>query len=93
ALASMEPGRAARCLAHIVSPDALSGLSAHRFREAAAKAGAIGSLSHPARPANHIQKATRKGPALRIQSRKTSGEILSHRGKIASAIKECPFTL
>lgn len=93
ALASMAPGQAGRSLVHIVYPDALSGVSAQRFRDAAARAGAIGSLAHPARPANHIQMATRKGGALRVQSRKAKGRIASRKGKIASTIKDCPFNL
>ncbi|GAA0241759.1 hypothetical protein LNAOJCKE_4893 [Methylorubrum aminovorans] len=93
ALASMAPGQAAHTLVHIVYPDVLSGVSAQRFREAAAKAGAIGSLAHPARPAHHVQKAIRKGGALRIQSRQVKGGVIPLRGKIASTLKDCPFDL
>ncbi|WP_244528701.1 hypothetical protein [Methylobacterium gossipiicola] len=93
ALASMAPGQAAHTLVHIVYPDVLSGVSAQRFREAAAKAGAIGSLAHSARPAHHVRKAIRKGGALRIHSRKAKGGIVPLRGKFVSTVKDCPFIL
>lgn len=93
ALASLPPGRAGHALVHIAYPDTLSGISAQRFHEAAAKAGAIGSLAHSARPANHVQTAMRKSAVLRIQSRKVKGGIVSLIGKIASTLKDCPFAL
>lgn len=76
---------------HIDHPDALSGASASRFRTAAVQAGAIGTVSLPWRPTNHIHKATRKLCALPIQSREAKGRSIPHAGKIASSTKESSF--
>jgi hypothetical protein len=62
----MEPGRAARCLVHIVYPDALSGLSAQRFREAAAKD--LASMR---------EDFTARLPALNPQGRPLAGRLLN----------------
>ncbi|WP_430912201.1 hypothetical protein [Methylobacterium sp. sgz302541] len=93
ALASEGPGEAGRALVHIAYPDALSGASAKRFRAAAVQAGAIGSLSFPAKPANHIYKATRKICALRIDDHTGSDARTALAGKISSRMKECSFAL
>ncbi|NGM38031.1 MULTISPECIES: hypothetical protein [Methylobacterium] len=95
ALAEGKSGHAATALIHVVYPEALSGASARRFRAAAMQAGAISSLSLPARSANHVYKATRNIGAVSIQEKPSApapdGTPLG--GKITSAIKECLFTL
>jgi hypothetical protein len=93
ALAEDRPGHGANSLIHVVYPETLSGGSARRFRAAAMKAGAISSLSLPARPVSHIDKATRKIGALRIQERPTALATKPSTGKIISTIKDCPFVL
>ncbi|WP_066922532.1 hypothetical protein [Methylobacterium sp. CCH5-D2] len=93
ALASAPQGHANRSLVHIAYPDELSGASAKRFRTAAAKSGAIGSLSLPAQPVSHIYKATRKICALRINGQPGGGDGSAVAGKILSTIKECSFAL
>ncbi|MDP4025790.1 hypothetical protein Q8W71_24465 [Methylobacterium sp. NEAU 140] len=92
-LATTDPAHASRALVHIAYPDELSGASAKRFRAAATKAGAIGTLSLPARPTNHIYKATRKICALRIGSHTGGRGGGAVAGTISSTIKECSFTL
>ncbi len=87
------PGHAADNLIHVVYPAELSGQSARRFRAAAVQAGAIGTLSLPARPPGHIYKAVRKINALRIQGRTGSRNGPDEDAKVISTIKDCSFTL
>ncbi len=87
------PGHAADNLIHVVYPAELSGQSARRFRAAAVQAGAIGTLSLPARPPGHIYKAVRKITALRIQGRTGSRNGPDEDAKVISTIKDCSFTL
>lgn len=87
------PGHAADNLIHVDYPRELSGISARRFRAAAVKAGAIGSLSLPARPPSHIYKAVRKIMALRLQGRPDSRDGVPKDAKVISAIKDCSFVL
>ena len=93
ALTALAPERAGHTLVHIAYPDDLSGASAQAFREAAVKAGAIGSLSFPKRAASHIYKATRKLCALQIRSTKIRRVKETRSGGIVSALKDCPFVL
>lgn len=87
------PGHAADTLIHVVYPAELSGASARRFRAAAVKAGAIGTLSLPARPPGHISKAVRKITALRIQGRAITRNGSGENAKVISTIKDCSFAL
>ncbi|WP_298953038.1 hypothetical protein [uncultured Methylobacterium sp.] len=93
ALTALAPERAGHTLVHIAYPDDLSGASAQAFREAAVKAGAIGSLSFPKRAASHVYKATRKLCALQIRSTKIRRVKETRSGRIVSALKDCPFVL
>ena len=93
ALVEGEPGHAADTLIHVVYPAALSGKSARRFRAAAVQAGAIGTLSLPARPPSHIYKAVRKIAAVRILARTGSRNGASEDAKVISTIKDCSFTV
>jgi hypothetical protein len=93
ALIEGEPDHAADNLIHVVYPEDLSGTSARRLRAAAVKAGAIGTLSLPARPPGHIQKAVRKTTALRIQGMAGTGNGMEKEAKVISSIKDCSFVL
>ncbi|WP_048426283.1 hypothetical protein [Methylobacterium indicum] len=93
ALMDGKPGHAANNLIHVVYHAELSGTLARRFRAAAVRAGAIGSLSLPARPPGHIHTATRKTTALRIQGRDWNSEGAVGTAKVISTIKGCSFTL
>jgi hypothetical protein len=87
------PGHAADTLIHVVYHEELSGTSARRFRAAAVKAGAIGSLSLPARPPAHVSKAARKITALRIQGSARNPNGSDGTAKVISNIKDCSFVL
>lgn len=93
ALMDRKPGHAADNLIHVVYHEELSGTLARRFRAAAVRAGAIGSLSLPARPPGHIHKATRKITAVRIQGSARNPEGAIGTAKVISTIKDCSFTL
>ena len=93
ALSAGEAGHARNALVHVAYPDLLSGVGARRFRTAAQQAEAIGTLSLPERPANHIQKATKKISAVRLSSRVIGSNATNQAGKIVSAIKGCSFAL
>lgn len=93
ALMDGKPGHAADNLIHVVYHEELSGTLARRFRAAAVRAGAIGSLSLPARPPGHIHKATRKITAVRIQGSTWNPEGAIGTAKVISTIKDCSFTL
>ncbi|BCM87615.1 hypothetical protein [Methylobacterium indicum] len=93
ALIEGKPGHGSDNLIHVAYPGELSGKSARRFRAAAVKAGAIGTLSLPARPPGHLYKAVRKITALRFQSRAGAKNASEGASKIISALKDCPFVL
>ncbi|RVU18414.1 hypothetical protein [Methylobacterium oryzihabitans] len=93
ALMDGKPGHAADNLIHVVYHEELSGTLARRFRAAAVRAGAIGSLSLTARPPGHIHKATRKITAVRIQGSAWNPEGAIGTAKVISTIKDCSFTL
>lgn len=93
ALVEGKPNHAADTLIHVVYPAELSGKSARHFRAAAVQAGAIGSLSLPARPPGHIYKAVRKITAVRIQARTGSRNGAAENAKVISTIKDCSFTV
>lgn len=93
ALSAGEAGHARNALVHVAYPDLLSGAGAKRFRTVAQQAEAIGTLSLPEQPANHIHKATKKTCAVRLTSRVIGGDAPNRAGKIVSAVKGCSFAL
>lgn len=94
-LAEGDAGHAANALVHVVYPEELSGGSARRLRTGAIAAGAVSSLSLPARSANHVYKATRNIGAISIQEKPIAAPLdpTPLGSKVTSAIKECLFTL
>ncbi|BCM88025.1 hypothetical protein [Methylobacterium indicum] len=87
------PGHAADNLVHVVYPVDLSGASARRFRAAAVKADAIGTLSLHARPPAHIHRAVRRTAALRIQGVEGRAADAGQEAKVISSLKDVPFAL